>query len=132
MKNGDVIGISGTTYQLDFNEKAKGDDSSHIVCKNNTGGPINLSMGFAKRSEEYEPILAWTRVGGGSNATAQFKPKLTAYVTRDYEVNKVLRGGVETDAIWSIDLDEIDDVTGWNFVQDDATGGFSIVPATSI
>ncbi|CCO37549.1 hypothetical protein BN14_11705 [Rhizoctonia solani AG-1 IB] len=127
MKNGDVIGISGTTYQLDFNEKAKGDDSSHIVCKNNTGGPINLSMGFAKRSEEYEPILAWTRVGCGSNATAQFKPRLTAYVT----LNKVLRGEVETDAIWSIGLDEIDDVTGWNFVQDDATGGFSIVSATS-
>ncbi|CAE6435693.1 unnamed protein product [Rhizoctonia solani] len=127
MKNGDVIGISGTTYQLDFNEKAKGDDSSPIVCKNNTGGPINVSMGFAKGSEEYEPILAWTRVGCGSNATAQFKPRLTAYFT----LNKVLRGEVETDAIWSIGLDEIDDVAGWNFVQDDATGGFSIVSATS-
>jgi hypothetical protein len=44
----------------------------------------------------------------------------------------LLRGEVETDEIWSRNLNELDDVTGWNFVEDDSNGGFSIVEANGV
>lgn len=44
----------------------------------------------------------------------------------------MLRGEVETDAIWSQNLNEIDDVTGWRFSEDDVSGAFSIEPASRV
>jgi hypothetical protein len=38
----------------------------------------------------------------------------------------MLRGEVETEAIWRCNLNELDDVTGWNFVEDDTSGEFRI------
>jgi hypothetical protein len=44
----------------------------------------------------------------------------------------LLRGEIETDPIWTQNLNELDDVTGWNFVEDDANGGFRIEKATGV
>ncbi|KAF8597189.1 hypothetical protein BDV93DRAFT_513565 [Ceratobasidium sp. AG-I] len=44
----------------------------------------------------------------------------------------MLRGEVETDAIWECNLNELDDVTGWNFVEDEESGAFTIQKATLI
>ncbi|KAG8727782.1 hypothetical protein FRC11_012462, partial [Ceratobasidium sp. 423] len=63
-----------------------------------------------------------------SETVARFTPKLSVYVTRNYKVNEVLRGEVETDAIWTQNLNEIDDVTSWNFVEHPSTGEFSVEP----
>ncbi|KAJ1299598.1 hypothetical protein OPQ81_012018 [Rhizoctonia solani] len=127
--------ISGGPGQKRFGENSKGNGSKLLVCKNNTDGRANLSIGFVKGdgiSQRYEPTLIWTGVGAGSNVTAQFTPNLTAYVTRDYKATEMLRGEVETDAIWTRNLNELDDVTGWNFVEDDASGAFSIIPSITV
>ncbi|CAE6458623.1 unnamed protein product [Rhizoctonia solani] len=129
VKSGDISSISGGPGQKRFGDISKGNGSKLLVCKNNTDGRANLSIGFVKGDsihQRYEPTLIWTGVGAGSNITAQFTPNLTAYVTRDYKATEMLRGEVETDAIWTCNLNELDDVTGWNFVEDDASGGFSI------
>lgn len=44
----------------------------------------------------------------------------------------MLRGEVETDAIWSQNLNELDDVTGWNLIEDEESGQFAIVPASRV
>ncbi|KAG8701176.1 hypothetical protein FRC09_005513, partial [Ceratobasidium sp. 395] len=90
------------------------------------------ATGFVKGDgidQRFEPTLVWTSVGAKSNIAAQFTPVLRAYVTRDYQASQLLRGEVETDTIWEQNINELNDVTGWNFQEDDANGGFSITPA---
>lgn len=41
----------------------------------------------------------------------------------------MLRGEVETDAIWECNLNEVDDVTGWDLLEDEESGEFSIEAA---
>ncbi|CAE6476488.1 unnamed protein product [Rhizoctonia solani] len=135
VQSGDITSISGGPGQKRFGENTKGNGSKLLVCKNNTDGRANLSIGFVKGesiNQRYEPTLVWTGVGSKSNVTAQFTPNLTAYVTRDYKATEMLRGEVETDAIWTCNLNELDDVTGWNFIEDDANGGFSIEKANKV
>ncbi|KAF8685050.1 hypothetical protein RhiXN_11077 [Rhizoctonia solani] len=129
VKSGDISRIQGEPGQKRFGEVTKASGTKLLVCKNNTDARANISIGFVRGdgySQRYEPTLIWTGVGSGSNVTAQFTPNLTAYVTRDYKATEMLRGEVETDAIWTCNLNELDDVTGWNFVEDDASGEFRI------
>ena len=44
----------------------------------------------------------------------------------------MLRGEGETDVIWTRNLDKLDDVTGWNLVEDKETGEFSIKDASIV
>lgn len=46
--------------------------------------------------------------------------------------SQMLRGEVETDAIWSQNLNELDDVTGWNLVEDEESGMFSMERANRV
>ncbi|KAF8600681.1 hypothetical protein BDV93DRAFT_525265 [Ceratobasidium sp. AG-I] len=135
VKSGDITRISGGPGAKRFGENTKGDGSKLLVCKNNTQGRANLSIGFVKGEgidQRYEPTLIWTGVGAGSNISAQFTPTLTAYITRDYKTSQMLRGEVETDAIWTQNLNELDDVTGWNLIEDEESGQFTIVPASRV
>ncbi|QRW26001.1 hypothetical protein RhiXN_11078 [Rhizoctonia solani] len=138
--SGDISSISGAG-QKRFGNNSKGNGTKLLVCKNNTDGRANLSIGFLSGDEftnatsphwfgleRYEPTLVWTGVGSKSNITAAFTPVLTAY-TRDYKATEMLRGEVETDAIWSCNLNLIDDVTGWHLFEDQASGAFTIEPA---
>ncbi|CAE6373862.1 hypothetical protein RSOLAG1IB_06321 [Rhizoctonia solani AG-1 IB] len=130
--SGDISSISGDAGQKRFGTNSKSNGTKLLVCKNNTEGRANLSIGFLDGDgvyQRYEPTLVWTGVGSKSNITAAFTPVLTAYITRDYKATEMLRGEVETDAIWSCNLNLIDDVTGWHLFEDDASGAFSIEPA---
>ncbi|KAG8700745.1 hypothetical protein FRC11_012699 [Ceratobasidium sp. 423] len=130
--SGDISSISGDAGQKRFGENSKGNGTKLLVCKNNTDSRANLSIGFLNGEgvyQRYEPTLVWTGVGSKSNITAAFTPVLSAYVTRDYKATEMLRGEVETDAIWSCNLNLIDDVTGWHLFEDEASGAFSIEPA---
>ncbi|CEL53355.1 hypothetical protein RSOLAG1IB_06322 [Rhizoctonia solani AG-1 IB] len=130
VKSGDISTIQGGPGQKRFGAVSNNSSGTKLlVCKNNTNGRANVSIGFVKGdgyNQRYEPTLVWTGVGSGSNVTAQFAPILTAYVTRDYKATEMLRGEVETEAIWRCNLNELDDVTGWNFVEDDTSGEFRI------
>ncbi|KAB5588753.1 hypothetical protein CTheo_7807 [Ceratobasidium theobromae] len=124
--SGDISSITGASGQKRFGNVSKGNNTKLLVCKNNTTERADLSIGFVKGSDidqRYEPTLVWTGVGSKSNVTAQFTPTLKAYI---------LRGEIETDAIWTCDLNELDDVTGWNFYEDDDSGAFVIEAANSI
>ncbi|QRW26570.1 hypothetical protein RhiXN_12231 [Rhizoctonia solani] len=130
--SGEVSRISGKAGQKRFGHNAKGHATKKLVCKNNTDSRANLSIGFVRGdgiNQRYEPTMLWTGVGAKSNVAVQFTPVLSAYITRDYKATEMLRGEVETDAIWTFNLDQLDGVTGWNLVEDDITGAFGIEPA---
>ncbi|KAG8719080.1 hypothetical protein FRC08_003698 [Ceratobasidium sp. 394] len=132
VKSGDMTSITGGANEKRFGKTIQREDTKLLVCKNNSSGRADLSIGFVKGdgiNQRYEPTLVWTGVGAKSNITAKFTPVITAYVTRQYQASQLLRGAVETDAIWECNLNELNDVTGWNFIEDTASGSFSIEPA---
>ncbi|KAG8701180.1 hypothetical protein FRC09_005517 [Ceratobasidium sp. 395] len=153
VRSGEMTSIQGDAGEKRFGGITKREGTKLLVCKNNSSGRADLSIGFVKGDgidQRFEPTLVWTGVGAKSNITAQFTPVLRAYVTRDYQgmayqsqpptrttsnqtptpiASQLLRGEIETDTIWSQNINELDDVTGWNFEEDDANGGFSITPA---
>ncbi|KAG9118455.1 hypothetical protein FRC07_007029 [Ceratobasidium sp. 392] len=151
VQTGDVATITGGLHSQCFGEVTHRTNNEHMICKNRSKVRVDLSLdrfieyytddrignssqGLVKGegvNERFEPVHYWDNVGTGSNVTAEFTPVLTAYVTGSYQGTEYLRGEVDSDAIWSQSLDELDDVTGWNFVEDPETGFYSIEQADS-
>ncbi|KDN33615.1 hypothetical protein RSAG8_13289, partial [Rhizoctonia solani AG-8 WAC10335] len=136
--SGDISSISGDAGQKRFAaellQRAMVPSSSSAKTTPTVAQTLALvkNLGFLNGDgvyQRYEPTLVWAGVGSKSNITAAFTPVLSAYVTRDYKATEMLRGEVETDAIWSCNLNLIDDVTGWHLFEDDASGAFTIEPA---
>ncbi|KAG9085641.1 hypothetical protein FRC06_003525 [Ceratobasidium sp. 370] len=113
VRSGDVTRVIGGPNEKRFGDTTKREDTKLLVCKNNSSSRADLSI-------------------AGSNITAQFAPVITAFVTRQYQTSQLLRGAVETDAIWECNLNELDHVTGWNFVEDSASGAFTIERAGGV
>ncbi|KAG9096233.1 hypothetical protein FS749_008864 [Ceratobasidium sp. UAMH 11750] len=110
----------------------KWEQSQHLICKNSTKRRANLSVGFVRGDgidQRYTPTLVWKGIGSGCHVSIQFTPVLNAYVTRAYEASEMLPYETEVDPIWSCNLDELDEVTGWNFTEDSYTGAFFLEPA---
>ncbi|KAG8793515.1 hypothetical protein FRC12_002475 [Ceratobasidium sp. 428] len=152
---GDVAVISGGLDSQCFGEVTHRTNNDHIICKNRSSVRVDLSLGLVRGegvNERFEPVHFWDNVGyvvaipvtpspfvkpfslyrKGSNVTANsFTPILTAYVTNDHKGAEYLRGEANADAIWSQNLDELDDITEWNFVEDPESGVYSITEATS-
>ncbi|KAB5588049.1 hypothetical protein CTheo_8508 [Ceratobasidium theobromae] len=128
VQSGNVSSITGTPGNKRFGGVAKGSNTKLLVCKNNTVERADLSIGFVKGDgihQRYEPALVWTRVGSKSN--------ISRALTHSIRVaTEILRGEIETDAIWTCDLNQLDDVTGWNFYEDGASGAFVIEQADSV
>ncbi|KAG8712513.1 hypothetical protein FRC09_019779 [Ceratobasidium sp. 395] len=135
VQSGDVAVISGGLDSQCFGEVTHRTNNDHIICKNRSSVRVDLSLGLVRGegvNERFEPVHFWDNVGKGSNVTADsFTPILIAYVTNDHKGAEYLRGEVNADAIWSQNLDELDDITEWNFVEDPESGVYSITEATS-
>ncbi|KAG8713364.1 hypothetical protein FRC09_018800 [Ceratobasidium sp. 395] len=155
VQSGDVAVISGGLHSQCFGEVTHRTNNDHIIRKNRSSVRVDLSLGLYTSyfddyvlnyvdecllglvrgegvNERFEPVHFWDNVGKGPNVTADsFTPILTAYVTNDHKGGEYLRGEVNADAIWSQNLDELDDLTEWNFVEDPESGVYSITEATS-
>jgi hypothetical protein len=44
----------------------------------------------------------------------------------EYSASEVILGEIESDPIWERNLNEIEEVTTWNFLRNDEDGGFLI------
>ncbi|CAE6478036.1 unnamed protein product, partial [Rhizoctonia solani] len=134
VRSGDISSITGGPSQRHFEENTKDNGTKLLTCKNNTDGPANLSIGFIRGSDthqRYEPTFVWTGVRTGSSITAEFSPILSAYLADDpYKATQMLRGEISTDAIWTQNLDDLDDSTGWYVTEDDRSGAFNIQNAS--
>jgi hypothetical protein len=62
----------------------------------------------------------------GSNVTARFTPILRAYITSDYQETAIIRGAIDTPAIWMQDLAALSQSTTWTLARDPATGRYTM------
>ncbi|KAF8600651.1 hypothetical protein BDV93DRAFT_546257 [Ceratobasidium sp. AG-I] len=100
-----------------------------VGCKNTTSTRANLTLGSTQLHEvgqAFDPIHVWTGVGTKSAVTAHFTPIISAYVTRDYKQSQMLYRKPLVDPIWRQDLNELDEVTECNLVENGETGGYTI------
>ncbi|KAG1870503.1 hypothetical protein C8R48DRAFT_85395 [Suillus tomentosus] len=104
--------------------------SGILQAQNDTGSIQEIAVGFINKGDFMPtPVLYFSDVGHGSRVTAKFTPVLQAYITSDYEETSILRGQVDTPAIWSQDLTGLAQNTTWNLSHDANTGRYTITHA---
>jgi hypothetical protein len=64
-----------------------------------------------------------------SDITAQFIPKLRAYVTSDYKETEILKGEIRSTLLWEKDLAPLTELSTWNLTWDSATDCYTIAQA---
>jgi len=116
---------------LDFTPAVSG-TAGVIQALNRTNERTDIGVGFLKDERRPTTALVWRQVSHNANVTAEFTPKLSAYVTADYQENEVLRGAIQTPPIWQENLAKLPVTSAWTFKQDHATGEYKLVPATMI
>ncbi|QRV85490.1 hypothetical protein RhiJN_27564 [Ceratobasidium sp. AG-Ba] len=135
VQSGDVATLKNVDGGKQFTGVINREGSKQIVCKNSTNQRVNFSIGFVKGNDfdqRFDPALLWTGVGAGASISTQFTPVVSAYVTSGYRESQYLRGEVETDAIWTQDINLLDDVTSWYFKEDGESGEFLLQQANSV
>ncbi|KAG1843587.1 hypothetical protein DFJ58DRAFT_804226 [Suillus subalutaceus] len=75
-----------------------------------------------------EPALFFPKFENASNITAQFTPKLRAYITPAYQEDDILRAAIHTPPIWERDLTALNQSTTWNITWD-PSGRYAITEA---
>jgi hypothetical protein len=70
-----------------------------------------------------------TKRRDGSHVTARFTPILRAYITSDYQETAIIRGAIDTPAVWMEDLASLPQSTTWNLTRDPASGRYTMLPA---
>ncbi|KAG1812557.1 uncharacterized protein BJ212DRAFT_1301531 [Suillus subaureus] len=141
--NGNVIS-AGTCAKLNDGEKttltrtndvyhfssAQAGTSGVLQAVNKTGAVQDLAIGFMNKGDLMPtPALYFNEVGDESSVKAQFTPILRIYVTSDYQETAILRGAIDTPAIWTQDIAALAENTIWNLKRDTATGRYTIVQA---
>ncbi|KAG2149130.1 uncharacterized protein EDB93DRAFT_1250053 [Suillus bovinus] len=101
-----------------------------LQAQNHTGSIQEIAVGFVNKGDFMPtPVLYFSDVGDGSRVTAKYTPVLRAYITADYEETAILRGQVDTPAIWTQDLTGLAQNTTWNLSRDANTGRYSLTHA---
>ncbi|KAG2140619.1 hypothetical protein DEU56DRAFT_286675 [Suillus clintonianus] len=98
----------------------------YIKALNNTGKNEAMAIGFANDDYMSTPTLYFGDIGNNSNITAQFTPKLRAYITTYYQEGEILRAEIQAPVIWERDLADLDESTTWNLTMDANTGNYAI------
>ncbi|KAG2747894.1 hypothetical protein P692DRAFT_20834462 [Suillus brevipes Sb2] len=112
-----------------FSSPIKG-ASNALQAVNNTGAIQDIAVGFMTKGDLMpKPALYFTDVGDGSHVTARFTPILRAYITSDYQETAIIRGAIDTPAVWMEDLASLPQSTTWNLTRDPASGRYKMHPA---
>ncbi|KAG1742123.1 hypothetical protein EDB19DRAFT_1702133 [Suillus lakei] len=102
--------------------------SGVLQAVNNTGAIQDIAVGFMNAGDLMpKPALYFKEVGDGSHVTAEFTPVLRAYITSDYQETAIIRGAIDTPAIWSQNLAALPEHTTWTLKRDAASGHYSVV-----
>ncbi|KAG2037052.1 hypothetical protein BDR03DRAFT_958409 [Suillus americanus] len=98
-----------------------------VQAMNKTGLIQDLAVGFLNKGDfTPTPALYFHDIGDGSQVTAQFTPILRVYITSDYQETAILRGAIDTPAIWTQDLTGLAEHTNWNLKRDTLTGRYTL------
>jgi hypothetical protein len=138
--NGNIIDAS-TCVKINVGEKTSLTEANEVYhfstpatgvhgvlqAVNNTEAVQDIAVGFMTKGDLMpKPALYFNEVGDGSHVTAKFTPVLRAYITSDYQETAIIRGAIDTPAIWSQDLAALSESTIWNLTRDPATGHYTI------
>lgn len=94
---------------------------------NNTGETQDIAVGFLSPGEWIpKPALFFSKFESGSEITAQFTPKLRAYITSAYDEAAILRAAIHTSPIWECDLTALDQSTTWKITWDPINDCYAI------
>ncbi|KAB5589509.1 hypothetical protein CTheo_7046 [Ceratobasidium theobromae] len=129
------ISIIGDAYHQSFYKELSGSSDEPPVCWNEGDGPTDVCIGFVKGNginQRYEKVFVWSNVPPESCVYVKLDPVIPAYViqcgitiganTGDIRIHR------DEEPIWTANLDDFGEVTGWNFIEDDE--GFTIEPAS--
>ncbi|KAG1719955.1 hypothetical protein EDB19DRAFT_2030059 [Suillus lakei] len=101
-----------------------------LEAVNDTGDNQNITVGFMIPGQFLpKPALFFDNIRNGSKITAQFTPKLRAYITSEYQEGAILRDAIQAPPIWVHDLTALEQSTTWNLTRDPATGHYTITRA---
>ncbi|KAG2153859.1 hypothetical protein DEU56DRAFT_771423 [Suillus clintonianus] len=101
--------------------------SGVLQAVNNTGALQNIAVGFVAPGELMpKPALFFEGVGDESHVTAKFTPVLRAYITSDYQETAIIRGAIDTPAVWTQNLAGLAASTTWELKRDLASGHYTI------
>jgi len=78
-----------------------------VQAVNKSGKLQEIALGFRASGSDPTPVLYWNDVGDESNVTAKFTPRLKVYVYSDYQENAVIRGAIQSPAIWTQDISRL-------------------------
>ncbi|KAG2140365.1 hypothetical protein BD769DRAFT_1773018 [Suillus cothurnatus] len=138
--DGNIIDAE-TAVKINVNEKTNLTEANEIYhfsppeagpagvlqAVNNTGAVQDMAVGFMSPGDLMpKPALYFNEVGDGSHVTARFTPVLRAYITSDYQETAIIRGAIDTPAIWSRDLSGLAESTTWTLKRDPASGRYTI------
>ncbi|KAG1864412.1 hypothetical protein F4604DRAFT_1928864 [Suillus subluteus] len=124
--NGNVIS-AGTCVKIN---PPQAGTSGVLQAVNKTGAVQDLAVGFLNKGDLMPtPALYFNEVGDESSVKAQFTPILRVYITSDFQETAILRGAIDTPAIWTQDLAALAENTTWNLKHDTATGRYTVVQA---
>ncbi|KAG1777082.1 hypothetical protein EV702DRAFT_1105693 [Suillus placidus] len=99
-----------------------------LQAVNSTGAVQDIAIGFMNKGDLMPtPALYFSGVGDGSHVSAKFTPVLRAYITSDYQETAILRGAIDTPAIWSRNLAELSPSTTWSLTREPASGKYTLV-----
>ncbi|KAF9233335.1 hypothetical protein BU15DRAFT_80227 [Melanogaster broomeanus] len=124
--------IEASTYKL-LNV-----DDKTVLCKDENDvyhfsvSAASLSLlWFTKPNSNQDPtpMLYFKGVGHGAFVRAEFTPVLRAYVNAQYQETQIIRGEVDTEAIWEQDLAELPPSTTWVLTRNKATGCYKLTEA---
>ncbi|KAG1757723.1 hypothetical protein EDB19DRAFT_1658698 [Suillus lakei] len=97
---------------------------------NHTGEDQDITVGFMTPGQFLpKPALFFDNFKNSSKITAQFTPKLRAYITSEYQEGAILRDAIQTLPIWEHDLTALEQSTIWYLTRDQATGHYTITRA---
>ncbi|KAG2073450.1 hypothetical protein BDR04DRAFT_1094974 [Suillus decipiens] len=101
-----------------------------VKAVNDAGVKEDLAIGFRAEGQLLPtPVLYFSDVGDASSVTAQFTPKLRAYITSDYQETEILRGEIQSPLVWEMNLATLSVSTTWTLKWDANTGRYSITAA---
>ncbi|KAG1772539.1 hypothetical protein EV702DRAFT_1201396 [Suillus placidus] len=104
--------------------------AGYLKATNDTGTNQGLAIGFQAVNESFPtPMLYFNEVRDESYVTAQFTPRLHAYVTSDYKETQILTGEIQSPLLWNEDLAALAETTTWNLTWDGNTGYYKITQA---
>lgn len=108
---------------------AVGGTPNVLKCKNLTGTPADIGIGFTDEDgENIQVALMWTGVANKESVVAQLTPVLQVYAARDYKQTEIIRGEIDGPLLWSGNLMALKEETVFKVSVDATSGEIKVVP----